>query len=309
MELNEDQVAELAQALASGIAQADALKREASKERERLDEAKTALDVAKAAYGGELLEVLEEQQAWPKAPDFKKLERYLLSCGSSQKAVEGIERELAWCAQALQIEQTDLSGLESKAHEQAGVFRERMLAFTRFLLAEGETLEDGAAPEFAGGFETWSQAKAKNVSELLVEVRAAFEKLRRVLLDNGSFALEPTIELGNPRLTSVIEEVREGNARPYRGPIDEDFMDHVDNFWLGFHKLGKVCSQRATADPTPLLDYTEQVARELGEALEGKRLSGFTAFTVLQELRKTCDVDLDDLLPAEDDLPNTDDEE
>lgn len=306
MDMSEAQLNDFSQALAEGIAQADRLRQESEKARDRENEAKGAISLAGKAYGGQALKALDECGAWPKAPDFDKLENYLLACNDTERVLEGIERELAWCEKTLAGEHVELTGLEVEAAEVADEYRKKMLGFARGLVADGEALDVACVPSFEGGFEAWSQVKTGRISELLAEVKVAYEKYRKVVDDNGPFSLHPTVGIGDEeKLADCLDELKEANAKPYMGVLDDDFMDHVDAFWLGFDKLARLCSSRATANPAPLLSYFERVSRGLGEALEGKQLADFDYLTLLSELRKSCDIDSNEF---EDGPTNEDDE-
>lgn len=53
-----------------------------------------------------------------------------------------------------------------------------------------------------------------------------------MLSDNGPFSLHPTSYLDEDvKLAEEIDYLREANAKPYYGPLDDDPMDHVDAFW------------------------------------------------------------------------------
>lgn len=282
---------EFSEALAQGIARAKELDQEQRKSRDRLSAACGALGIASKLYGNRALVDYDERAAAPKAPDFDKLQAYLLKCNDTLKVTEGVERELAWCERSLAGAGPDFAEANAVAAEVAGEYRERMADLARGFLAEGETLDEGVPAVYQASFEPWSAPDEALLAELLAEVKAAFEVYRRVIADNGPFALYPTVTLELPKLSECVGEVRGANAKPYFGILDDDFMDHVDAFWLGFCKLGTLCENRATPDLTVLFGYFDTCERELGDALEGHELVDIEIFEVIRNLRHTLDED------------------
>lgn len=275
----------LGSAIAQGVFGAGELERRASLEREREDEAIGGLQTAYRAVGGRALDELTKREGWPKPPNFKRLVAVLEGCNEASRVFDGIEREFDWCEGLLSGGGLDLEGLGREAAAACEVFRSQMIMFARALLAEGESLDEEAVSHFSAGLEPFSHADGQKVSELLAEVRKAYEKYHRVIDDNGPFALHATGEVDEDvKLGQELERLREANAKPYLGILDDDFMDHVNVFWEGFYKLGTLCEGRADVNLTPVLSYFKRVADELGEELRGKRLGDVDELALLNAI-------------------------
>lgn len=275
----------LSEALARGIFAADELKRRASLDRGREDAAAEGLRTAYQVLGGRALEELEGRENWPAPPDFGKLMDFLEACNDSARVFEGIERELAWCEGVLAGAGLDLEGLSREAGAVCEAYRSEMIAYAGRLLAEGEKVDEEAVPRFSAVLETYSKADAGQLHELLAEVRAAYAKYRRVIGDNGPFALHATAEMDDrAKIAEELERLRAANAKPYQGILDDDFMDHVNAFWEGFCKLGTVCERRADVNLAPVLSYFQRVADELARALRGKKLGDVDELALLNAL-------------------------
>ncbi len=287
MDLDESELTDLASSIAAGLAGADELRRKNRGAQERQDEAKLAVKAAALVYGNRLLEELEESGAKPKAVSFEKLWNYLSRCEDTEAAFEAIERELDWCEGVVGGTGADVAGVAEAVRPLCERYRAELFAFARTLLAEGAELGDDAVPEFTGTFKSWSKANAGKLAALYDEVRKAYGKFRRVVADNGPFALHPTCEVETKeKLAACLDEMCEANERPYLGILDDDFMDHVDAFWYGFCKLGKLCEDKADVNLTPLVSYFETCGERLGEAVCEAELGTFDAFTVLDSLRE-----------------------
>ncbi len=275
----------LSEDLAQGIFAADELKRRAALDRAREDAAIEGLDRAYRVLGGRALNALAEREDWPKPPDFERLVHVLEDCNETARVFEGIERELGWCEGILAEGCLDLEGLGREAASACDVFRGQMIEFARNLLEPSETLDEDAVPHFSAGLRPLSNADGEKVAELLREARTAYEKYRRVVTDNGPFALHPTGEPDeDTKLAEEIEYLREANAKPYLGILDDDFMDHVNAFWEGFYKLGWLCVRRADVDLTPVLSYFKRVSEGLGQQLRGKKLGDVDELALLSAI-------------------------
>lgn len=275
----------LGSAIARGIFGAGELERRAELGREHEDDAIEGLQTAYKVVGGRALDELTKREDWPKPPNFRRLVAVLEGCTESSRVFDGIERELDWCECTLAGGGLDLEGLGLEATAACEVFRSQMIMFAGALLAEGESLDEGAVSHFSAGLEPFSHADGEKVAELLAEVRTAYEKYHRVIDDNGPFALHAVGEVDEDvKLSEEIERLREANAKPYLGIFDDDFMDHVDAFWEGFGKLGTLCERRADVNLTPVLSYFSRVADELGEELRGKRLGDVDELALLNAI-------------------------
>lgn len=275
----------LGTAIAQGVFGAGELERRASLERGREDDAIEGLQTAYKVVGGRALDGLTKREDWPKPPNFRRLAAVLEGSTEASRVFDGVERELAWCEGLLAGDGLDLEGLGREAAAVCEVFRSQMIMFAGALLAEGEGLDEEAVSHFSAPLEPFSDADGEKVRELLAEVRVAYEKYHRVIDDNGPFALHAVGEVDEDvKLAEEIERLREANAKPYFGILDDDFMGHVDAFWEGFYKLGTLCERRADVNLTPVLSYFKRVADELGQQLRGKKLGDVDELALLNAI-------------------------
>ena len=198
---------------------------------------------------------------------------------------EGIERELAWCEKFLDAGTNSCEELSDKAMQACAAYRQQMVEYATKMLAPGEALDEDVVAEPSFQLEPLSNASVDVLRELLGEVRTAYAKFCRVLSDNGPFSLHPTSYLDEDvKLAEEIDYLREANAKPYYGPLDDDPMDHVDAFWEGFIKLGGACKDKATMNLTPVLSYFSTMADELSRELIGKKLRGTDEISLLNAI-------------------------
>ena len=259
--------------LAEAIHGADELRRRSERDHERELRARAGLEVTAKVLCDRAIEELSLREPWPTPPDFDRLMCYLDRCTETSRVCEGIGRELAWCQGFLGEDTTDFDALGAEATSVCARYRKQMLDYARKLLAEGEALDEAAVPAPSIRLEAASQADRTLLGELLAEVRTAYEKFRSVIADNGPFSLHPTTSPDtDARVAEEVRRMREANAKPYLGPLDDDFMCHVDAFWEGFRKLGQKCEEVATPNLTPVRSYFSLMADRLADALEGKRL-------------------------------------
>ena len=271
--------------LAEALRDADALRRQDSRKDEREQRAALGLQLAAKVLCGRAVEELTQRESWPAPPDFGRLMGFLDRCTDVSRVCEGIERELDWCEGFLDGDAPDLAALGDEAAAVCAQYRTQLIEYAGKLLAPGETLDEAAAPLPASRLETVSQADGGALRELLAEVRAAYGKFRRVIADNGPFSLHPTTSPdGDARVAEEIERLREANAQPYLGPLDDDVMCHVDAFWEGFFKLGATCEGKATVDLAPVASCFSRMADELAAALEGKRLGSVNDVSLLDAI-------------------------
>lgn len=298
MKLGDVELQDFSEALAQGIARAEELKRQdMQKSEEALRDAREALRKQEAAvsavqaasrvFGGRLLDELKDEGAMPKAVEFQALWRYLSRCDNVEKILAAIQRELDWCAGVVAGGGPDVAAFGKAVALHIEKYREELLAFAQGLLADGAELGPDAVPEFRGTFKSFSRADPGKLAGLLAEVRRAFEKYRRVVEDNGPFSLHPTVDVEtDEKLAECVDAMREANAKPYLGILDDDFTDHVDAFWYGFCKLGLLCEDKAQVDIAPLLSYFDLCGERLGKAVRAAELGDFDVFTVLDGLRE-----------------------
>ncbi len=278
---------ELAESFAQGLLRAEELKHEAAHEFDKRDDARRAVSLAAEALGGRASKVIADKSPLPRPVEFERLYEYLLRSNDTARVMEGIDRELEWCDGVIAGPSLDVAAYAAAARPALEEFRRRLLEFARGLLAPGEELPDDAIPEFTGAFEARSRIEAQKLAELLDEVRRAYKKYQSVVNDNGPFALYSNYEFdGSQKVDECLEELREANAKPYDGLFDSDYSEHVDAFWQGFCKLGRLCERRMSIDTTPLLSYFVQSGSRLTKAVQARRLGDFDAFTVLNAL---CD--------------------
>ncbi len=287
MDLRDIELGDLSDAIGQGIARGEEIKSRNEAKLNKQKAARRAVDLASQALCGRLFDELEETGAMPKAVEFNRLAAYLERCDSVDRMLEAIERELDWCEGVTAGEGADVAAFEAAATLLAQKYRGELVAFTRGLLADGAELAEDAAPAFAGTFKTWSRADAQKLTELMGEVRRAFEKYRRVVADNGAFSLHPVgdVETGE-KLDECVDEMRAANAKPYLGILDDDFMDHINAFWYGFCKLGRLCEDKAQVNVTPLFSYFNLLTDRLSAAACDCELGDFDVFTVLDALRE-----------------------
>ena len=287
MDLQNIELGDLSEAIGQGIARGEELKSQNEAKLNKQKAARRAVDLASQVLCERLLDELEETGAMPKAVEFEKLWAYLSRCDSVDRMLEAIERELDWCEGVVADGGADVAAFSAAAAPLAEKYRGELVAFTQGLLADGAELAEDAAPAFAGTFETWSRADAQKLNELMGEVLRAFEKYRRVAEDNGAFSLHAVgdVETGE-KLAECVDEMRAANAKPYLGVLDDDFMDHVNAFWFGFCKLGKLCEDKAQVNVTPLFSYFNLLADRLSAAACKCELGDFDVFTVLDALRE-----------------------
>ncbi len=287
MDLQNIELGDLSEAIGQGIVRGEELKCQNEAKLNKQKAARRAVGLASRVLCERLLDELEETGAMPKAVEFQKLWAYLSRCDSVDRMLEAIERELDWCEGVVAGDGADVAAFSAAAAPLAERYRGELVAFTQGLLADGAKLAEDAAPAFAGTFETWSRADAQKLTELMAEVRRAFEKYRRVVGDNGAFSLHAVgdVETGE-KLGECVDEMRAANAKPYLGILDDDFMDHVNAFWYGFCKLGKLCEDKAQVNVTPLFSYFNLLADRLSDAACSCELGDFDVFTVLDALRE-----------------------
>ncbi len=100
-------------------------------------------------------------------------------------------------------------------------------------------------------------AKSDNIKKLYALLLVAFDKYKRCVMDNNMFAAfandsaygsiyeayswhrESTDDDKDevPPIEDVIKLMEQENARKYVGFLDEDFMPHVESFWLCLEKI------------------------------------------------------------------------
>lgn len=274
-----------AEDLAQAIFSADEMKRQATLDREREEKAAAGLQLASKVLCSRAIDELEECKSWPTPPDFDKLMRILDKSMEVTRVREGIERELAWCERLLDASTNSCEELSDKAMQVCAAYRQQMVEYATKMLAPGEVLDEDVVAEPSFQLEPLSNASVDVLRELLGEVRTAYAKFCRVLSDNGPFSLHPTSYLDEDvKLAEEIEYLREANAKPYYGPLDDDPMDHVDAFWEGFIKLGGTCKDKATMNLTPVLSYFSTMADELSRELIGKKLRGTDEISLLNAI-------------------------
>lgn len=274
-----------AEGLAQAIFSADEMKRQAALDHEREEKAAAGLRLASKILCSRAVDELEECESWPTPPDFDKLMRLLDKSMEVARVREGIERELAWCEKFLDAGANSCEELSDKAMQVCAAYRQQMVEYATKMLAPGEALDEGVVAKPCFQLEPLSNASADVLRELLGEVRTAYAKFCRVLSDNGPFSLHPTSYLDEDvKLAEEIDYLREANAKPYYGPLDDDPMDHVDAFWEGFIKLGGACKDKATMNLTPVLSYFSTMADELSRELMGKKLKGTDEISLLNAI-------------------------
>lgn len=274
-----------AEDLAQAIFSADEMKRQAALDHEREEKAAAGLRLASKVLCSRAIDELEECESWPAPPDFDKLMRLLDKSMEVARVREGIERELAWCEKLLDAGTDNREELSDKAMQVCAAYRQQMVEYAAKMLAPGETLDESVVAKPSFQLEPLSNASVDALRELLGEVRTAYAKFCRVLSDNGPFSLHPTSYLDEDvKLAEEIEYLRETNAKPYHGPLDDDPMDHVDAFWEGFIKLGGTCKGKATMNLTPVLSYFSTMADELSRELMGKKLKGTDEISLLNAI-------------------------
>ena len=273
--------------LAQELLRADDLKRQAAHKREQAERAEVGLKVAAMALCGDALEELSLCEPWPTSPDFQKLMGFLRKSTNVSRVCEGIEREIEWCQGLLGENAPHFDELSIEATAICERYRTQMIEYATKLLADGESLDEEAISLPSIHLEALSRADDRELGELLREVRAAYEKFRRVVGDNGPFSLQPTT---NPdedvKLAEELGILREANAKPYLGPLDDNFMGHVDAFWEGFVKLGQTCESKASANLAPMVSYFSLMVDELSQALAGKRLANLDTLSMLDAIPK-----------------------
>lgn len=274
-----------AEGLAQAIFSADEMKRQAALDHEREEKAAAGLRLASKVLCSRAIDDLEECESWPAPPDFDKLMRLLDKSMEVARVREGIERELAWCEKFLDAGADNCEEPSDEAMRICTAYRQQMVEYATKMLAPGETLDEGVVAKPCFQLEPLSNASVDVLRELLGEVRTAYAKFCRVLSDNGPFSLHPTSYLDEDvKLAEEIEYLRETNAKPYYGPLDDDPMDHVDAFWEGFIKLGGTCKGKATMNLTPVLSYFSTMADELSRELMGKKLKGTDDISLLNAI-------------------------
>ena len=267
-----------AEGLAQAIFSADEMKRQATLDREREEKAAAGLRLASKVLCSRAIDELKECESWPTPPDFDKLMEVT-------RVREGIERELAWCEKFLDAGTNSCEELSDKAMQVCVAYRQQMVEYATKMLALGEALDEDVVAKPCFQLEPLSNASVDVLRELLGEVRTAYAKFCRVLSDNGPFSLHPTSYLDEDvKLAEEIDYLREANAKPYYGPLDDDPMDHVDAFWEGFIKLGDACKDKATMNLTPVLSYFSTMADELSHELIGKKLRGTDETSLLNAI-------------------------
>lgn len=273
--------------LAQALLHADDLKRQAAHKHEQAERAEDGLKFAARALCGDALEELSLCEPWPTQPDFQKLMGFLRKSTNASRVCEGIEREIEWCQGLLgeNAPRFDELGIEATAICER--YRTQMIEYAAKLLADGESLDEEAISLPSIHLEALSRADDRELGELLREVRTAYEKFRRVVGDNGPFSLQPTTDPDEDvKLAEELEILREANAKPYLGPLDDNFMGHVDAFWEGFVKLGQTCESKASANLVPMVSYFSLMADELSQALAGKRLANLDTLSMLDAIPK-----------------------
>lgn len=274
-----------AEGLAQAIFSADEMKRQAALDHEREEKAAAGLRLASKVLCSRAIDELEECKSWPTPPDFDKLMRLLDKSMEVTRVREGIERELAWCEKFLDASTNSCEELSDKAMQACAAYRQQMVEYATKMLAPSEALDEDVVAEPSFQLEPLSNASVDVLRELLGEVRTAYAKFCRVLSDNGPFSLHPTSYLDEDvKLAEEIDYLREANAKPYYGPLDDDPMDHVDAFWEGFIKLGGACKDKATMNLTPVLSYFSTMADELSRELIGKKLRGTDEISLLNAI-------------------------
>ena len=274
-----------AESLAQAIFSADEMKRQAALDRGREEKAAAGLRLASKVLCSRAIDELEECESWPTPPDFDKLMRLLDKSMEVARVREGIERELAWCEKFLDASTSNCEELSDEAMRVCAAYRQQMVEYATKMLAPGEVLDEGIVAKPCFQLEPLSNASVDVLRELLGEVCTAYAKFCRVLSDNGPFSLHPTSDFDEDvKLAEKIEYLREANAKPYYGPLDDDPMDHVDAFWEGFIKLGSTCEDKATMNLTPVLSYFSTMADELSRELMGKKLRGTDGISLLNAI-------------------------
>ena len=253
-----------AEGLAQAIFSADEMKRQAALDREREEKAAAGLRLASKVLCSHAIDELEECESWPTPPDFDKLMRLLDKSMEVTRVREGIERELAWCEKFLDAGTNSCEELSDKAMQACAAYRQQMVEYATKMLAPGEALDEDVVAEPSFQLEPLSNASVDVLRELLGEVRTAYAKFCRVLSDNGPFSLHPTSYLDEDvKLAEEIDYLREANAKPYHGPLDDD---------------------KATMNLTPVLSYFSTMADELSRELIGKKLKGADEISLLNAI-------------------------
>lgn len=274
-----------AEGLAQAIFSADEMKRQAALDHEREEKAAAGLRLVSKILCSRAVDDLKGCESWPTPPDFDKLMRLLDKSMEVARVREGIERELAWCDKFLDAGTNSCEELSDKAMQVCAAYRQQMVEYATKMLTPGEALDEDVVAKPCFQLEPLSNASVDVLRELLGEVRTAYAKFCRVLSDNGPFSLHPTSYLDEDvKLAEEIEYLREANAKPYYGPLDDDPMDHVDAFWEGFIKLGGTCKDKATMNLTPVLSYFSTMADELSRKLMGKKLRGTDEISLLNAI-------------------------
>lgn len=82
--------------------------------------------------------------------------------------------------------------------------------------------------------------------------------------------IPPTVDEdeGGDAPARVIERMKEFNAKPFYGMLDDDFACHTDAFWYGFRKLMEFVNGLCKVDASDFAEYihalNEQVSAEAG---------------------------------------------